>query len=55
MMVQELRQLAVVIDHKHLVEDHPKTSHEQYPGTRNKESENESGEGTANGDCTSAG
>jgi hypothetical protein len=47
--------LAAVIDQWDLVEDHPKTWHEQYPEARNKESENESGEGTVDVDCTSAG
>jgi hypothetical protein len=55
MMVQELRQSAAVIDHRYLFEDHPKTCHEQNPRERNKESKNESGEGAANGDCTSVG
>jgi hypothetical protein len=54
MMIQELQKSATVIDHQHLVEDHPKTYHEQYSRARNKESKKMSGEGTANGACTSA-
>jgi hypothetical protein len=55
MMIQELQQLAVVIDHRHLVEDHSKTCHVQYSGAKDKESENENGEEPTNEDHTLVG
>jgi hypothetical protein len=55
MMIQELQQSAAMIDHRHLVGDHPKTCHEQYFGAKDKESENENGEETTNEDHTLVG
>jgi hypothetical protein len=36
MMIQELQRSAAVIDHQHLVEDHSKTYHEQYPRAKTR-------------------